>query len=199
MEPLREVFARLAAGGSGAGEADALAGLEPELVAEALVGYADTAPIEVAEHLEGFVTGATAGDADADAVRAGLDLLAHAPRPGDEELADDLLGPAVPTDPTSEPASDSGPAADLDGELGSGLDLGFGTGTTEIDLPTPEDVAEVADEPAAASDPEPGTDDPPFDDAAAGGWLDLGDPAAPDGSEGDGRDGEAADDAETGE
>src|SRR5688572_28359292 len=59
-QPLRDVFAGLA-GTGGAGEPAAVLAasghedLPDGLVAEAVVNYADTAPVEVAEHLASFV------------------------------------------------------------------------------------------------------------------------------------------------
>lgn len=92
--PLRELFDDLATGrheSQGAAEALREAGhgdLPPDLVGEAIVNYADTAPVEVAEHLAPFVTAATAGGELPDA-GGGMDLLAGAAGPSldDADLA----------------------------------------------------------------------------------------------------------------
>ncbi|MFC4070433.1 hypothetical protein [Actinoplanes subglobosus] len=74
MEPLRDVFAGLA--GNGGDPGDFLRDLPADLVAEAVVSYADTAPLEVAEHLAPFVA---ARFDESDASETWLDLLASAP------------------------------------------------------------------------------------------------------------------------
>ena len=97
-KPLRDVFNELvgdeSARGALAADRDAVlrdsghGDLPGGLVAEAVVSYADTAPVEVAEHLAPFVTahsavpadGLAAADPDPDPDPAtGLDLLATAP------------------------------------------------------------------------------------------------------------------------
>lgn len=89
--PLRDIFEGLA-GETGGQPEDVLdrlrddghADLPGELVTEAIVSYADTAPVEVAAHLAPFVTAHSAvplagpGAAGADPA-AGLDLLTTAP------------------------------------------------------------------------------------------------------------------------
>jgi hypothetical protein len=85
---LREVFDELAGGGD-ADPAEALADrgygeLPDPLLSEAIVSYADTAPVEVAEHLAPFVMVHSAVPVDrVDEVPAGdgLALLATAPEP----------------------------------------------------------------------------------------------------------------------
>lgn len=104
-QTLREVFDRLAAGEPATVPAD----LEPGLVSHALRDYADTAPIEVAEHLEPFTS--TVGGVDGVAPDAGLDLLGTAPATPVEEFA---------------PAEDAPHDAQL--EFGAGL-LDFGSGS----------------------------------------------------------------------
>ena len=100
--PLRDVFADLIGDPSAADDPAALLrdqghpGLPDHLVAEAVVSYADTAPVEVAEHLAPYVTAHSAVGADpvpGDEPPAGwLDLLGTAPdvvrRPADiDDLA----------------------------------------------------------------------------------------------------------------
>jgi len=113
--PLREVFADLV--GAPSDDPDALLrdqghpGLPDDLIAEAVVSYADTAPVEVAEHLAPYVTTHSAVGAD--------------PVPGDEPPAGwvDLLSTA----PAGDPAGiDDLPAAP--GGFDDGVDLGFGMG-----------------------------------------------------------------------
>lgn len=77
MEPLRDVFAGLA--GTGGDPGDFLRDLPADLVAEAVVSFADTAPLEVAEHLAPFVGARFAGENADDAGETWLDLLASAP------------------------------------------------------------------------------------------------------------------------
>lgn len=92
--------------------------LPPELVAEAVVSFADTAPPEVAEQLAPFVTAHTAGDEAGD----WFDLLTSMP-PGD--TADTLDG-----------AEEPWPADDFGADPGPGLDFGAGAVDT-LDAPTP--------------------------------------------------------------
>jgi len=137
--PLRDVFADLTGGGTAAGDPEALLrdqghpGLPDHLVAEAVVNYAETAPVEVAEHLAPYVTAHSAvgageplgGETPGDEPPAGwLDLLGTAPAgPGlaDEPADLDYLAPSP--DELDE-------AADLGPDPGFGLDFGadFGTG-----------------------------------------------------------------------
>jgi hypothetical protein len=115
VRPLRELLTDLV-GDAGAhpdgaqmylaehGHAD----LPPELVAEAVVSFADTAPPEVAEQLAPFVTAHTAGDEAGD----WFDLLTSMP-----------LGDTTDTlDGAEEPWS----ADDFDSDPGQGLDFGAG-------------------------------------------------------------------------
>ena len=135
--PLREVFDELAgepsAAGPAADPAGVLAGsghgdLPGHLVAEAIVSYADTAPVEVAAHLAPFVTAHSAvprdgsGLAEPPDLAAGLDLLATAPAvppgesepmPGDEALP--LAGATAPA-----PEDVSGPAPEVGDDFGAG-------------------------------------------------------------------------------
>jgi hypothetical protein len=119
--PLRDVFSELAATDRAATQADAVleahghADLPDGLVAEAVVSYADTAPVEVAEHLAPYVMAHSAvyPAADLAAGQPGgwLDVLVAAPEPLAADEAPDGPTPAQP------PALDPDPA-----------DLDFGTG-----------------------------------------------------------------------
>jgi hypothetical protein len=116
------------------------------LVAEAVVSYADTAPVEVAEHLAPFVTAHSVVPADGLAAAdpdpvTGLDLLATAPA-GTPDLAgepddrwlDDLDSAEAGADPVY--VGDDGDIDGLDSAeagadpvyVGDGLDLAFGAG-----------------------------------------------------------------------
>jgi len=110
VRPLRELFAALsdehpaAADPSGWLAAHGYQGLPPDLVAEAIVNYADTAPVEVAEHLAPYVTahsGVPTADDTESTAHAGLDhgfaLLAAAPADVGED-APDHLSAAAPVD-----------------------------------------------------------------------------------------------------
>lgn len=142
VRPLRELLADLVGdssvrpGGPSAylaehGHVD----LPADLVAEAVVSYADTAPPEVAEQLAPFVTAHTAGD---------------------EESADwfDLLTSASADLPDDLDALDSAPAPwtgdDFDADPGPALD--FGTGATDIDAPAADDDLDEAFEAETAAD-----------------------------------------------
>jgi hypothetical protein len=116
VRPLRELLADLVgdAGAHSGGPEAYLAehgypDLPADLVAEAVVSFADTASPEVAEHLAPFVTAHTAGDEDAG---DWFDLLASAEAPDDPEVLDG------DPDPWS--------VADFDSDPGPGLDFGAG-------------------------------------------------------------------------
>jgi hypothetical protein len=109
--PLRGIFDRMVAGEPA--DLGPYADLDPALLGDALVAYADTAPVEVAGHLEPFVTAATAGDPVDPGT--GLELLASAPPVLHESVAD----------PSFEAAADDAPEP---------ADFDFGTGTTQLDL-----------------------------------------------------------------
>jgi hypothetical protein len=116
------------------------------LVAEAVVSYADTAPVEVAEHLAPFVTAHSVVPADGLAAvdpdpATGLDLLATAPAATadlagepDDRWPDDLDSAQPGPDPGY--AADGGDIDALDSAeagadpvyAGDGLDLAFGAG-----------------------------------------------------------------------
>ena len=142
--PLREVFAALAGDQATQGvaasdrrallEAAGHSELPADLVAEAVVAYADTAPLEVAEHLAPFVTAHSAVPVDGgdDVERADwFDLLAAAP--GEAWLVE----PEVDRGPDADPAVDGGAfssaattdgAAVTGGATDAGPDLEFGQG-----------------------------------------------------------------------
>jgi hypothetical protein len=135
--PLRSVFADLAGGR----DFGASAGLAPEevlaahghpdlpegLVAEAVVNYADTAPVEVAEHLAPYVRAHTAvpqpgGTGEPEA--HWFDLLTTAPAPGlggPDVIDAEASGLAVADAPAAGPDTPGTPAdADIDDDFGSG-------------------------------------------------------------------------------
>jgi hypothetical protein len=163
---LREVFDELAGGGE-ADPAGALAdrgyGELPEpLLSEAIVSYADTAPVEVAEHLSPFVMVHSAVPVDGDVTAGdGLALLATAPEP---IVADDQG--------TEEPA-----AAEPDAGDSSFEEFDFGHGAEAVDawdapvgIDAPEDAP--ADVPEADDVPEIQPLEPEQADPPAGNWLD---------------------------
>jgi hypothetical protein len=128
--PLRDVFADLV--GAPSDDPDALLrdqghpGLPDDLIAEAVVSYADTAPVEVAEHLAPYVTTHSAVGAD--------------PVPDDEPPAGwaDLLSTAPAGDPAGIDDLPAAPEA-----FDDGVDLGFGTGAEPA--PTIDDGDDVGD------------------------------------------------------
>jgi hypothetical protein len=140
--PLRDVFDELAGDptvtGPAADPADVLArsghgDLPGPLVAEAIVSYADTAPVEVAAHLAPFVTAHSAvplagpGAAELADPAAGLDLLATAPagRDGDGAGQDgDGAGQDGGSDGGLDAGRDGGQGAGQDGGQGAGQDAG---------------------------------------------------------------------------
>jgi hypothetical protein len=150
VRPLRDVFNDLAADASArpvattdadtvlrdSGHADLPAGL----VAEAVVSYADTAPLEVAEHLAPFVTAHSAvpldgiDDADADPGHA-FDLLATAPAvaedvgdgSGEEGWLDDVVTAQRDPGATYAEAPDGGADPSYAGAADT-FDLAFGAG-----------------------------------------------------------------------
>lgn len=154
VRPLRELLADLV------GDASARAGgpeaylaehghpdLPAELVAEAVVSFADTAPPEVAEHLAPFVTAHTAGDEDPG---DWFGLLASAELPDDPDALDG--------DP--EPWS----MDDFDSDPGPGLDFGAGAVDT-LDALDGVDHADAPDDDAptdwpAAVDHTPPAEEP---------------------------------------
>lgn len=209
---IREVFDELAGGGD-ADPADALAdrgyGELPEpLLSEAIVSYADTAPVEVAEHLSPFVMVHSAVPVDLAAEAAasdGLALLASAPEPivlddpdpgavpatGQETGQQDTGGPEI-----DDLSYDGGLALDFDfgqGDLGGAGLAGEGTGAGLPGTPEPatpqaepgqawEDTAPLdAPEPAYADGGSAGEVEADLDagtDTTDGSWLAPAEPAA---------------------
>jgi hypothetical protein len=183
--PLRDVFDDLTVGRAGALADSGHRDLPDQLVSEAIVNYADTAPVEVAEHLAPFVKVHSAVPTDdtetADlAADRGLDLLATAP---DRIVSDE------PTDGESEPALDYAGPADgdvsyggdpdaLDFAFGSGADDGTGEGVPDIEAPDQEPYQGVPFEPhgdqIAQMPPVPDTSDETV------GWTSPVEPVAPD-------------------
>lgn len=173
VRPLREVLDDLAGAGPGAAPRHALdqAGhgeLPAGLVAEAVASYADTAPIEVAEHLAPFVTAhRTSGEAEPGAA---LDLLVSAPLPPPEQRADasSLLEAEVET-------AEPDPPAEVSAAEPSGLD--FGTGDRdepELGVEAAEDPGSQPPVPALPSDSDPSFPMPVEGDPSGHLW-----PAAP--------------------
>lgn len=109
--------------------------LPADLVAEAVVSYADTAPVEVAEHLAPYVTAHSAVPTGEAPEQDWYGLLATAPDP---DPAPDL--DEAPPELTDTVDDDPGPALD------------FGTGASET-LDTLDDASTV-DTPASPDDAE---------------------------------------------
>lgn len=156
LRPLRDVLAGLAGdeharlehGGdlSGLLAAEGYPELPDDLVAEAVISYADTAPAEVAEHLAPFVTANSpvplddlaadpAGPAEA------LDLLATAPT----ELSTD----EAPVETDDDLADDTLPDLVVDDEVFS---LDFGEGDAAAVEASAADAADAAEESAGADE-----------------------------------------------
>jgi hypothetical protein len=148
MEPLRDVFAGLA--GNGGDPGDFLRDLPADLVAEAVVSYADTAPLEVAEHLAPFVAGHSAVGSEGDAGETWLDLLASAPV---EEEASGLDDQDLGFGTGSGTTVDDMTRFDVDDD---GVDTGFDDPAT---LETPHEPAGLGDD-VSGDWPEFGDDDP---------------------------------------
>jgi hypothetical protein len=153
--PLRDVFTELVGVPGSTGDPAARLSdqghdaLSEDLVAEAVVSYADTAPVEVAEHLAPYVAAhSVIGAEPGDGPPAGWhDLLSTAPDVGADESAEVA---------DHEPADVDVPAVDF----GAGADVG----TIDIELP---DVGsgEIAAPDAPADDATwPPVEDPGFDE-----------------------------------
>jgi hypothetical protein len=84
------VFAELAGTGSTGDPGGLLRDLPDDLVAEAVVSYAETAPVEIAEHLAPFVSAHSAVGSESPSPEGWLDLLATAPVPVDAADEPDL-------------------------------------------------------------------------------------------------------------
>lgn len=156
MEPvrsLREVLGGLAGAGQDADPERALreAGhgdLPDGLLSEAVASYADTAPVEVAEHLAPFVTAYRQGDEAAGAAdpMAALDLLTSAPTPeADHPLAAEPAASLL----DAEVAAAAKPDAPEPATDDAGLEFGAGDRSVEL-----APVSEPTDEPAAAGEPD---------------------------------------------
>jgi hypothetical protein len=172
--PLRDVFADLIGGASATDDPDALLRdqghpeLPDHLVAEAVVNYADTAPVEVAEHLAPYVTAHSAVGADevpVDEPQAWFDLLGTAPAgldPAEEPVDIDDLAPAPD-------------GFDDDAGLGTdpGLGLDFGTGADSAPVIDTADTADDADDAAGPVDD--------VEDHTDGGFVDIPDDLGDDG------------------
>jgi hypothetical protein len=152
--PLKDVFAELT--GDDAARPDAVLAasghgdLPPDLVAEAVVNYADTAPVEVAEHLAPFVT-ANSGVPAIDQAEGADDwsaLLATAP------TVEGGLDPDVDAPGTAAGDASAGdaPADDLDVDFGGGA-ADPGADAPDVDAGSideaPERVDATVEEPAA--------------------------------------------------
>lgn len=136
------------------------AGMSEEMVAEAIVSFAETAAPAVAEHLAPFVMANGSIDAtDPGESLDGLELLASAPRDDDDGRDDSAAAPpepaelAEPPEPAvaHEPSDATDSLNDLD--FGSGSDLSTSVPSLETDL-----AAELDDLPLSAA-PEVNLDD----------------------------------------
>lgn len=169
VQPLRGLFDRMVGDPAASAALEGYESLDPALLGDALVAYADTAPVEVAEQLEPYVVAVTGGDVPEPAT--GWELLASSPvaDPGQVEAA---------------AAEEVELASDGPGDTADGADLDFGLGTTELDLGDiigashhdPAGDPTDADPVSEAVDVDPVTFDQPTDD-----WLtspDDGDIAA---------------------
>lgn len=173
-QPLRSVLDALTgAGATDPGRALDAAGhpdLPADLVAQAVVSFAEAAPPALAEHLAPFVTAQSPAAVDGHAAAAGadpalgLELLATAPDPG---VLDAEADPLLDLD-----AAATGAATDT--HAGAEPDLGFGTGEQEtLDARTERAGEDLQEQDGAAL-----ADQLP-DELAMPGLDDLGaDPAA---------------------
>nr|WP_236643239.1 hypothetical protein [Actinoplanes utahensis] len=166
-------------GAGAAGDPAALLDLPEDLVAEAVISYADTAPAEVAEHLAPFVSAhSVVGAESADsAEQHWLDLMITAPAGAD-----------------SDPTAESGGLEEADLDFGSGVP-GTGAGPTldhsdatldvePLDFPDdPIELDELDDWTVPAGAPDAGIGE--ADDAGIGGADDTGIDGADDGADDD--------------
>ena len=137
--------------------------LPPELVAEAVVSYADTAPVDVAEHLAPYVT-------------------THSAVPTDEPPAEDWFG-LLTTAPAEDLDADPGLDVPDDQPLSADHDdasrLDFGAGSTDLDDDAgdtdPDSSGDSGPDssPESSADSTPSSDDSPDQEPSA--WSDLDD------------------------
>lgn len=145
FRPLRETLDRLVGGEPVRLPDD----IEPALLGEALVGYADTAPVEVAVQLEAF-TSAVVRNESPD-LADGLSLLAGTPAPLSDEVPDhDVPDLGFGFGSGSELDVDAATAADLDdpAELADPTtsDSGtYGDDVEDLAVTTETDWATLAD------------------------------------------------------
>ncbi|MEV4618106.1 hypothetical protein AB0J74_05215 [Asanoa sp. NPDC049573] len=119
--PLKDVFSDLVGDPSAGADALAAAGhdLPADLVAEAVVSFAGTAPAEVAEHLAPFVTANSGVPAETDGTGTEwFDLLATAPDPDAAEDLDAVFD-AAPDAHAGIGEFEFGAGADADADLGT--------------------------------------------------------------------------------
>src|SRR4051794_4956964 len=119
---LRELFASMSHGGADPAAALAQAGhgdLPGHLVTEAIINYADSAPVEVAEHLSPYVVANSAVPAPdghpypVTELHDGFSLLSSAPEPVDTDATDDPF--EVHHDVDHPALDDASHAVDIDG------------------------------------------------------------------------------------
>lgn len=168
--PLKDVFTDLVGDPSAAAEALAGAGhdLPPDLVAEAVVSFAGTAPAEVAEHLAPFVTAHSGvpAESELDEPAGWAELLATAPEPG-TDFDDGTPLDGLPIDqPSLDEAglafgagsgdnSGRGPDLDLDTDPGGDLDdepVAVGGGPSDYSEEPTDGFADLDAEDAADAD-----------------------------------------------
>jgi hypothetical protein len=154
--PLREVFAELTGAGSTGDPGGLLRDLPDELVAEAVVSYAETAPLEIAEHLAPFVSAHSAVGSEWPAPEGWLDLLATAPagEPGDGDAA-------------------AGAVDDLGFGTGAGLEPAGYEGSTDTAGLEPDDFHASADPAGFDEIAETVETDDDFDELPETGGLDA--------------------------
>ena len=199
VRSLRELFASVS-DAPHAGPAEVLASgghqsLPPDLVAEAITNYADTAPLEVAQHLAPFVMahsavpGAAAaanwsGDGIGPGLDSGFELLSTVPavseHPGDHDFAGDHdFGPDFGPHVAHDVAHDVDGAADVvQHDLDHALDHDFGHPFTPAPPhhggPDALDLDFGHGQAAAAFAPGHGSESVPHHDPAAGWAAEFG-------------------------
>jgi hypothetical protein len=132
--------------------------LPPDLVAEAVVSYADTAPVDVAEHLAPYVTTHSAVPTSEPPAEDWFGLITTAPAEDlpDEDLSD---GPGFADDLSG------GQPWSQDHDHASALD--FGAGSEGVDSP------HHATADTAADSPEDDAQDATDEQAEQSAWTDL--------------------------